>query len=119
MDCIHCDRCRFVRRQPANSGYLSKPSVAGSDVRRQKSDVRWQGFCLLFSVLCILFFVSAVSVSRFLQVVPMGSDYSAVLAPSGGQPRDIDMQRVRTLIEQKKLSEQEAEFYKKQSLNQE
>jgi hypothetical protein len=43
----------------------------------------------------------------------MGSDYSAVLAPSGGQPRDIDMQRVRTLIEQKKLSDQEAEFYKK------
>jgi hypothetical protein len=29
------------------------------------------------------------------------------------------MQRVRTLIEQKKLSDQEAEFYKKQSLNQE
>jgi len=113
MDCIHCDRCRFVRRQPANGGYLSKPSVAGSEVRRQKSDVRWQGFCLLFSVLCLLFFVSAVSVSRFLQVVPMGRDYSAALAPSGGQPRDVDMQRIRTLIKQKKLSDQEAEFYNK------
>jgi len=100
MDCIHCDRCRYVIRQKA-------------DVRRQKADVRWQGFFLLFSVLCLLFFVSAVSVSRFLQVIPMGRDYSAVLAPSGGQPRDIDMQRVRTLIEQKKLSDQEAEFYKK------
>ena len=100
MDCIHCDRCRFVRRQKA-------------DVRRQKSDVRWQGFCLLFSVLCLLFFVSAVSVSRFMQVVPMGRDYSAALAPSGGQSRDVDMQRIRTLLEQKRLSDREAEFYKK------
>ena len=113
MDCIHCDRCRFVRRQPANGGYLSKPSVAGSDVRRQKSNIRWQGFCLLFSVLCLLFFVSAVSVNRFLQVVPMGRDYSTILAPSGGQPRDVDIQRIRTLIEQKRLSDQEAEFYNK------
>ncbi|MFH1883267.1 MAG: 4Fe-4S binding protein, partial [Planctomycetota bacterium] len=100
MDCIHCDRCRFVRRQKA-------------DVRRQKADVRWQGFCLLFSVLCLLFFVSAVSVSRFMQVVPMGRDYSAALAPSGGQSRDVDMQRIRTLLEQKRLSDREAEFYKK------
>jgi len=113
MDCIHCDRCRFVRTQPANGGYLSKPSVAGSDVRRQKSDVGWQGFCLLFFVLCLLFFVSAVSVRRFLQVVPIGRDYSTIVAPSGGQPRDVDMQRIRTLIEQKRLSDQEAEFYNK------
>ncbi len=111
MDCIHCDRCRFVRRQKSDVGSQK------SDVRSQKSDVRWQGFCLLFSVLCLFFFVSAVSVSRFLQVIPMGRDYSPLLVagrgPSGGQPRDIDMQRVRTLIEQKKLSGQEAEFYKK------
>jgi len=114
MDCIHCDRCRYVRKQKSDvRKQKSDVRRQKSDVRRQKSDVRWQAFCLLFSVLCILFFVSAVSVSRFLQVIPMGRDYSAVLAPSGGQPRDIDMQRVRTLIEQKKLSDQEAEFYKK------
>ncbi len=100
IDCIHCDRCRYVARQKA-------------DVRRQKADVRWQGFCLLFFVFCLLFFVSAVSVSRFLQVVPTGSDYYIALAPSGGQPRDVDMQRIRTLIEQKRLSDREAEFYKK------
>jgi len=107
MDCIHCDRCRFIRRRKAD---IRKQK---SDVRRQKADVRWQGFCLLFSVLCILFFVSVVSVSRFMQVVPMGRDYSAALAPSGGQSRDVDMQRIRTLLEQKRLSEREAEFYKK------
>jgi len=100
MDCIHCDRCRYVRRQKAG-------------VRKQKADVRWQGFCLLFSVLCLLFFVSALSVSRFLQVVPTGRDYYIALAPSGGQPRDVDIQRIRTLLEQKRLSDREAEFYKK------
>jgi len=64
-------------------------------------------------VLAAAIFVSAVSISRFLQVVPTGRDYYIALAPSGGQPRDVDMQRIRTLIEQKRLSDQEAEFYKK------
>jgi hypothetical protein len=48
-----------------------------------------------------------------MQVVPMGRDYSAALAPSGGQSRDVDMQRIRTMLEQKRLSNREAEFYKK------
>jgi len=64
-------------------------------------------------VLAAAIFVSAVSIRRFLQVVPMGRDYSAALTPSGGQARDIDIQRIRTLIEQKRLSDQEAEFYNK------
>jgi hypothetical protein len=32
---------------------------------------------------------------------------------ASGEPRDVDLQRIRTLIEQKKLSDQEAEFYEK------
>jgi hypothetical protein len=56
--------------------------------------------------------MSAVSINRFLEVIPVGQDYIAVLAPSGGQPRDVDIQHVRTMIEQKKLSDKEAEFYK-------
>jgi len=58
-------------------------------------------------------FISAVSINRFLEVIPVDQDYFAVLAPSGGQPRNVDIQRVRTMIEQKKLSDKEAEFYKK------
>jgi len=38
---------------------------------------------------------------------------SAVSVSSGGEPRDVDMQRIRTMIRQKRLSDQEAEFYKK------
>jgi hypothetical protein len=63
-------------------------------------------------VLIVAIFTSAVSVGRFLEVVPAGDDTISVSA-SGGQPRDVDMQRVRTLIREKKLSDKEAEFYKK------
>jgi hypothetical protein len=54
-------------------------------------------------------FVSAISVRRFLQVIPTGFEQAAV----GGQPRNVDMQRIRTMIRQKKLSDKEAEFYRK------
>jgi len=64
-------------------------------------------------VLVVAILVSTVSVSRFLQVVGTGLDYSAAFVSAGGEPRDVDMQRIRTLIEQNKLSDREAEFYKK------
>ena len=97
IDCIHCDRCRY-----------------GSQVHKRievKEHKRTQ--VLVPYVLAAAIFVSAVSISRFLQVVPTGGDYYIALAPSGGQPRDVDMQRIRTLVEQKRLSDREAEFYKK------
>jgi len=64
-------------------------------------------------VLVVAILVSTLSVSRFLQVVGTGLDYSATFVSAGGESRDVDMQRIRTLIEQNKLSDREAEFYKK------
>jgi Na+-translocating ferredoxin:NAD+ oxidoreductase RnfG subunit len=96
-DCIHCDRCR----------YGSQPHKRIEVKEHKRTQV------LVPFVLAAAIFVSAVSISRFLQVVPTGSDYYIALAPSGGQPRNVDMQRIRTLIEQKRLSDQEAEFYNK------
>jgi hypothetical protein len=63
-------------------------------------------------VLIVAIFTSALSVGRFLEVVPAGADAISVSA-SGGQPRDVDLQRVRTLIRERRLSDKEAEFYKK------
>jgi spermidine synthase len=97
MDCIHCDRCRYIK--PVQK------------VKRVEEDKRAQ--VLIPYAIAIAIFISAVSINRFFQVIPMGQDYSATLAPSGGQPRDVDIQRVRTMIEQKKLSDKESEFYKK------
>ena len=62
-------------------------------------------------VLIVAVFVSAVSADRFLKVVPAGSETGTVSA-SGGQSRDVDVQRVRTMIREKKLSDKEADFYK-------
>jgi hypothetical protein len=69
-----------------------------------------------FFLLCVLTtatFVSAVSISRFLQVIPAGFVQPTISASSGGEPRDVDLQRIRTMIEQNSLSDREAEFYKK------
>jgi len=97
MDCIHCDRCRYIK--PVQK------------VKRVEEDKRAQ--VLIPYAIAIAIFISAVSINRFFQVIPMGQDYSTILAPSGGQPRDVDIQRVRTMIQQKKLSDKESEFYKK------
>jgi NosR/NirI family nitrous oxide reductase transcriptional regulator len=97
MDCIHCDRCRY-------SAQVQKRIKVREHKRMP---------VLLPCALAVAIFISAVSARRFFQVIPVSPDYTATSVSSGGQPRDIDMQRVRTLIEQKKLSDREAEFYKK------
>lgn len=93
-DCIQCDKCRF-----------EKFDVAGA--KRKEYDIVFAA-----CVLIVALFISAVSTGRFLEVVPAGSEVVTVSA-SGGRPRDVDMQRVRTMIREKKLSDKEAEFYKK------
>jgi len=97
MDCIQCDRCRYTKALPK---VTREQKYKGTQV-------------LIPCAIAIAIFISAVSIHRFLEVIPVGQDYSAILAPSGGQSRDVDIQRVQTMIEQKMLSDKEAEFYKK------
>jgi len=94
MDCIQCDKCRYDK-------------VAVTRTREQKSAP-----IFLTGVLAVAIFVSSVSVSRFLHVIPTGSD-TEVVSVTGGQVRDIDLERVREMIRQKKLSDKEAEFYRR------
>jgi len=100
MDCLYCDRCRYpapIRREPMLNW-------RGKKARSQ------------FFLLCILsaaILVSAVSIRRFLQVIPTGFGQPTATVSSGGEPRDVDLQRIRTMIEQNRLSGREAEFYKK------
>ena len=93
-DCIQCDKCRFEK---FDSTATQKVQFAGA---------------FAACVLIVAIFISTVSVDRFLKVIPAGPETGAVSA-SGGQPRDVDAQRVRTMIREKKLSDKEAEFYKK------
>jgi hypothetical protein len=45
--------------------------------------------------------------------MPASFGQSAKTQPAGGEPRDVDLQRIRKMIEQNMLSDHEAEFYKK------
>jgi hypothetical protein len=94
MDCIYCDKCRY------------------EDFGSTKTEEQKAAKIFLTCVLVVAVLISTISVNRFLQVIPAGLDVGAVSA-SGGEPRDIDLQRVRTLIQQKRLSDKEADFYKK------
>ncbi len=104
LDCLYCDRCRYEAKPS------TKPArLLGAD----EIDLSLLARYLVVCALAAAMLVSVVSVDRFLQVMPSTEDYPAAFLASGGQTRDVDMQRMRTLIEQKKLSDHEAEFYKK------
>lgn len=102
-DCLYCDRCRY--------SYATVRRSEVSTVRHLTAPLS-RYFIVVVVVMAI--FVSAISVRRFLQIIPAGFEQAAVYVPSGaGQPRNVDMQRIRNMIRQKKLSDKEAEFYRK------
>ncbi len=93
-DCIQCDKCRF------------------EEFDRTKIQPQASAKVFIACVLVVALLASTVSVGRFLEVIPAGAE-GAALSASGGQPRDVDLQRVRTIIGEKRLSDKEADFYKK------
>jgi hypothetical protein len=104
MDCIYCDKCRYeaqiIPKQELEPG-------------TERFGVQRLGRYLVATVVAAAMVVSAISVNKFLDAIPSGRDYSAGFVASGGQPRDVDLQRVQTMIRQNKLSDREAEFYEK------
>jgi Na+-translocating ferredoxin:NAD+ oxidoreductase RnfG subunit len=104
MDCIYCDKCRYEAQ------IIPKQELARGV---ERSGVRWLGRYLVTTVVAAGLVVSAISLNKFLEALPSGRDYSAAFVASGGQPRDVDLQRVQTMIRQNKLSDREAEFYEK------
>jgi len=99
MDCIYCDRCRYPAKQR-----LPRPA-------HQQAGAMSRSFLLGVVVIGIL--VSAVSVKKWAQVTGAGIKAQPTPASSAGQVRDVDMDRIRKMIEQNRLSDREAEFYKK------
>jgi spermidine synthase len=97
MDCIYCDRCRYQLKP-----FSAQPAIKYS-----------AGRYLLILVLLFGIFISALYIDKFLDTIPALTEYSSASTSSTGQPRDVDIQRVRTMIEEKKLSDREAGFYEK------
>jgi predicted membrane-bound spermidine synthase/Na+-translocating ferredoxin:NAD+ oxidoreductase RnfG subunit len=94
LDCLYCDRCR----------YKPKPVL---HIRQDK------GRYLLAAALLAAVFVSVISVNSFLEVAPGSIEYRSATLSSAGKPRDVDIHRIRSMIQQGKLSDQEAQFYEK------
>ena len=104
LDCIYCDKCRYQARPSTRPARL---------LRTDDAQLGPLSRYLVVGVLAAAVLVSASCLDRFLQVMPAAEDYPSAFIGAAGQPRDVDMKRLRTLIEQKKLSDREAEFYKK------
>jgi predicted membrane-bound spermidine synthase/Na+-translocating ferredoxin:NAD+ oxidoreductase RnfG subunit len=106
-DCLYCDRCRYQTKdqkpKTEDLGIKSYVSGAASYLSRH----------LVAVAILVGIFVSMVSVNRFWEVIPAGLSQPVVSASGAGQPRDVDLQHIRSMIQQGKLSDKEAEFYKK------
>ncbi len=98
VDCIHCDRCRYSITETR-------------DARCCVSTGRT--YPLLAVVLVAGTLMVGVSASQFRRAMPTVLEGPASTAGVAGQPRDVDLQRIRTLIEQGRLSNREAEHYKR------
>lgn len=98
MDCIYCDRCRYIPK-------TIPPHVRPYSIHLSKYFVS--------SVLVVAAFVFFASVNEFVKAFPASSEYTATFAASAGQARDVNLQQIRTMIREKKLSDHEAEYYEK------
>ncbi len=93
LDCLSCDRCRHPT-----------PSVGANTGTGGRS-------LILAAAVCGLFLVS-LSLSQFRWVVPSILEEPVPAAATAGQPRDIDVYQIRTLIEQRQLSDKKAQYYR-------
>ena len=105
MDCLYCDKCRYEKAKTVR--VKEQKTACLGEARRSPTGI------FLAYVLVVAIFVSAVSVNRYLQVARAGFGQTVVKVSAGGQPRDVDLRRIRQMIQQKQLSDQEAQFYEK------
>jgi predicted membrane-bound spermidine synthase len=94
MDCIYCDRCRYFLKSP--------PSVPKSS-----------SHVLLILVLIFAILISLVYIGQFVDALPSPAQLTPAANSSFGQPRDVDLPKIRTMIKEKKLSDHPADFYEK------
>jgi len=102
MDCLYCDRCRYITKTAPKPETLQLHPPA---------PLKLLSRYFVIAVLAFAVFISSISISSLLQAFPSAAPAFSVSA--GGQPRDLDLQKIRTMIQQKKLSDREADFYKK------
>jgi len=98
LDCIYCDKCRYEWKPPSTeTPVLSR---------------RFLGRHFLVPVMLAAIFISAVSISSALKTVTTEMATTSA-AGSAGEIRNVDLEKIRTLIRQQRLSDHEAKYYKK------
>ena len=100
VDCIHCDRCRHAVTE-------------GRDAKYCVSTARVSSYPFVAIVVIVGVLMAGVSVNQFRRVMPAVLEGPAATVGTAGQPRDVDLQHIRTLIDQGRLSNREADHYKK------
>jgi Na+-translocating ferredoxin:NAD+ oxidoreductase RnfG subunit len=98
LDCLYCDRCRHPATQA-----ISVPEVA---------DVRPKVFPVVLAAALGGLLIASASLSQFRRVMPLILEEPASTTAAAGQPRDVDVRQIRTLLEQHQLSDRKAEYYK-------
>jgi hypothetical protein len=104
LDCLYCDRCRLTRLRIVDCGLRIEGGAQEQSAILKRT--------LVLSVVLVGLFVAGISVSQFRRVMPSILEGPVATAGAGGQPREVDVQKVRTLIEQGRLSDRKAEHYK-------
>jgi Na+-translocating ferredoxin:NAD+ oxidoreductase RnfG subunit len=111
LDCLYCDRCRHTGLRIADFGLRIETDVREqSAIRKRRSAIF--GRPLVLGVVVVGLFIAGISVSQFRRVMPLILEEPAAAVGAGGQPRDVDVQKVHTLVEQGRLSDRKAEHYK-------
>ena len=110
MDCLYCDRCRYI---PKAAPAVRRPQAEKPETLQLHpyTPLKLLSRYFVIAVLVFAVFISSISISSLLQTLPAGTPAFSISA--AGEPRDLDLQKIQTMIQQKKLSDREAEFYKK------
>ena len=109
LDCLSCDRCRHTGLRVADCGLRIEGGARGGSAAGQRP-LALLARPLALGVIVVGLFVAGVSVQRFWQVMPAILEEPVVTAGAAGQPRDVDVKMIRTLIDQGRLSDHKASY---------
>jgi predicted membrane-bound spermidine synthase len=108
LDCLFCDRCRYVTRKGRQL-----PSEQAVKPFLERLLARY----VLVPVMVVAVVLSAGSVKKLQLAAGTAVAGGSAVGYPGGQSRDVDLARIRTMVEQKRLSDREAQFYRKLEQN--
>jgi len=103
-DCIHCDRCRYVINVPREKASSSDTDSINQPLARY----------FLPIVVAATIFLSAATIKIALKNIPESySPPKTTISAGIGRARDVDIEQIRKMIKENKLSDKEAEYYRK------